>query len=214
MLKELGIIRRSARIAACAACTAVDAYAKDRIEHEPHITDRMLGGIERELDGKKIKGLVWEAKTLTSSGDGSQESKYGADFMGVLNINLNQYKISKGFLAQAKRMEARIDRGELVKQCERMLSYTPASFVFLYSKKDIRVIPASAVIASGGTNLLKDEVYSRSIFSFFEIHFVSFLGDTKIKAASRKQLCVLSKDFGVSRGILLSLTSEAYDGSL
>ena len=62
MLKELRVIRRSARIAADATRTAVDAYAKDRIEHEPHITDRMLGGIERELDGKKIKGLVWEAR--------------------------------------------------------------------------------------------------------------------------------------------------------
>ena len=133
--------------------------------------------------------------------------------MGVLNINLNQYKISKGFLAQAKRMEARIDRGELVKQCKKMLSYTPASFVFLYSKKDIRVIPASAVIASSGTNPLKERMYSRAIYSFFELHFVSFLGDTKIKAANRDQLRILSEDFGISRGILLSLTSEAYDGA-
>ena len=102
-----------------------------RIEHEPAFTDRMRGAIEESLDGLQSKAIRWSAKTLTDRGRGSQEIRYGADFMGVLNIALPNCKVCKGFLAQAKliRMDRAVDWEQLKQQCERMLNLSSHSFV-------------------------------------------------------------------------------------
>ena len=208
MLKDLQVIQDSARIAAKAADKARRAYVKGRVEHEPDITDRMLAAIESSLDGTLVKDLVWEAKTLTSRGPTAQETQYGADFMGVLDIDLPQYKVIKGFLAQAKRIEPgerlrKDDRSRMIEQCEKMLSYTCASFMFIYSHEEFRVAPAIAVLASEGINPWG--LYPKAISTFFELHFESFLGDRQIKAATPEALRNLSEDLSVRRTLWLRL---------
>jgi len=188
MIRHLAVVRQCARRCATAANGTLEAYHDQRVEHEPAFTDRMLGRIEQVMEGFEIKGIRWRAKTLTDRGSGSQESRFGADFVATLEVDLPSYSVKKGFLAQAK-ITGRLDRhrlGEfsrLRRQCEKMVRVSHAAYVFLYSQKEIRVIPALALLS------LHDEagfesLYSRNISRFFEEHFESFLGDPRIHAPS------------------------------
>lgn len=179
MLWHYGIVRETAKRIAKAIDHTVGAFREGRIEQEPAFTDRMLGSIEESLRDYQIKGVKWEAKTLTDRGRGAQETKYGADFMGVLDINLPDYSVKKGFLAQAKIVTSYINIKSLHSQCERMLKLSPDSYIFLYSRERVVVVPAISVI---GTSLRPTELYSKSAARFFEEHFKSFIGDKSLTA--------------------------------
>lgn len=187
MRRHPAIIRASATHLAEAASTAIRAYRENRVEHEPEITDRMLGAIEQAMTGFEVKGVRWTAKTLTSRSGKSQETRYGADFVGALDIDLPDFKVKKGFLAQAKRIEPdkpmRSDEfSRMQDQCSKMLEVSGQSFVFLYSKSGISIVPAGAVVSASHCN--PHELYSRGIARFYEEHFESFIGDRQISAAS------------------------------
>ena len=162
---------------------AIAAYAEGRAEHEPSITDRLLGGIEMALNGYTEHGVVWRAKTFTSQGHGAQETRIGADFAGVLNVDVGGVKLSTGFLAQAKRIapgEA-LPSGEwerFRRQCGFMLRITPAAYAFLYSKERVSIVPAVAVAASTGESL--DDLVHMAYAHFFRDHLASFLGDHRL----------------------------------
>lgn len=193
MLRYYGIIRESGRKVAEAINHTVQAYEEGRIEQEPAFTDRMLGGIEETLRGFSVKGIRWQAKTLSDRGPHAQEKKYGADFMGVLNVDLPEYSVRKGFLAQAKMVDNRfLDYRDLHRQCESMLSLSPASFVFLYSKRGVTVVPAISVI---GATADPTELYSRTAARFFEEHFESFIGDRNISAPQIEMLEALREHY-------------------
>lgn len=187
MKKYYRIIRESATHLAEAANRTVDALVDRRIEQEPAFTDRMLGRIEEAMTDYEVKGVRWTAKTLTDHGRGSQEKKYGADFIGVLDINLPDFKVKKGFLAQSKLIEPGaymnlIEYVRMQKQCDKMLSLTPDSFLFLYSLSGIYVIPAIAVMSANPCN--PHDLYARSISRFYEEHFQSFIGDRALSSPS------------------------------
>ena len=208
MLKDLRVVRTSAHIASDAADIAREAYAEGRIEHEPEITDRMLGAIESCLNYTQVNGLVWQAKTFTSRGRNAQETQYGADFMGVLDVDLPNYKVTKGFLAQAKRLERDQPvyskaRNQMTSQCEAMLSRTCESFLFVYSREEFGVVPAVAVLASNGVNPWG--LYPKAISTFFELHFESFIGDPRISAPNEDGLRALSEEFRVGKTLWLRL---------
>ena len=84
MNKRYAVIRESARRVARAANETLPTLKDGRIEQEPAFTDRMLGRIEYSMERCRTKNLRWTAKTLTDRGRNSQESRYGADFMGGL----------------------------------------------------------------------------------------------------------------------------------
>ena len=150
MIRDYGIIRESAQRIADAADRTVEEFRNGLVEQEPAITDRLLArmtdaavrtdelieGIRASLDGFTLKGVRWTAKTLTDRGRGAQEKEYGADFMGVLAIELPEYSVRKGFLAQAKIAWPDMrwpepERERMRGQCRQMLELSPASFVFL-----------------------------------------------------------------------------------
>ena len=195
-------VRKAAKRIADAIDHSVDALRQGRVEHEPAMTDRMLGAIEESLTDYQHKGIRWTAKTLTDRGQNSQESKYGADFMGVLNIELPDFRVSKGFLAQAKliRNKSAGNVAQLKKQCEKMLKLSPDSFVFLYGRSGVRVVPALSVI---GSNLDPLQLYDRSAQRFFEDHLECFIGDRSIKSASPKTLEAMRVQFKARSAILL-----------
>lgn len=183
MIRDYAVIRESAERVAEAANHTIAALAQGRVEQEPAFTDRMLGAIEEAMNGFEVKGIRWRAKTLTDRGKGSQEKKYGADFMGVLDISLQDYSVRKGFLAQAKLIKpgdymSMTEYDAMKDQCDKMLRLSPASFVFLYSSTKIRVVPALAVVGAGRRN--PHELYSRSIATFYKGHFGSFIGDPRV----------------------------------
>lgn len=181
---------------------AVTALREGRVEQEPAMTDRMLGGIEESLRNFSHKGIRWTAKTLTDRGPNSQESKHGADFMGVLNINLPNFRVSKGFLAQAKliRNGSAGDLNELKRQCDKMLNLSPDSFVFLYAEWGVRVVPAISVIGSQVEPL---QLYTRSAQRFFEEHLQCFIGDRNIHSASPGALIDLREKFDARSAIAI-----------
>jgi hypothetical protein len=182
--------KASARIAEAGQYTT-GAFQAGRVEQEPAITDRMLARIETALNGVDIGGIQWTAKTLTDRGKGSQESQYGADFLGTLNIDLPDFKVQKGFLAQSKILERLDSAGvsDLQRQCEKMLKHSPASYVFLYSKETIDIVPAISVL---GSTRHPNQLYKRSLQRFFEEHLECFIGDRSIKTASPETLSALS----------------------
>jgi hypothetical protein len=188
MLKYRRIIQDSARRIAAAANRTADDYVPDHVENEPEFTGVMLGRIRKAMDGYKTRGVRWTAKTLTSQGPKSaQENTFGADFLGVVEFDLPEYRVKKGFLAQAMRIERGqpITPGEwdrMADQCKQMLSITTESFVFVYARSGIIVVPA-LTIASATAPGNPHDFYSRTALRFYEDHFECFVGDLEISSA-------------------------------
>jgi hypothetical protein len=188
MLNSLHIVRESATRVAEAAERTVSNIDGGQLQQEPAFTDRMLGRIEEAMDGYIVKGVRWKAMTLTDRGPGAQESRFGADFLAVLDISVSGFSVKKGILVQAKMVEpddsfnqAEFDR--MVSECKKMLRMSPDSFVFLYGRAGIKVVPALSVLGlSSRTN--PHELYQRSCQRFFEEHFESFIGDASLHTAN------------------------------
>lgn len=204
------VVRKAAKHIAKAIDHSVGALNEGRVEHEPAMTDRMLSAIEVSLSSLSTPGIRWSAKTLTDRGAGSQESKYGADFMGVLHVSLPELKVTKGFLAQAKlvRGNSSGDLKELKVQCEKMLNLSPASFVFLYGMDGVRVVPAISVL---GSVLDPVDLYSRSAQRFFEEHLQCYIGDRGIDVATPAMLPALRERYLARSVLLMEATSKATD---
>lgn len=207
MLAYLKAVRKVATRIAGAVNHSVEALREKRVEQEPAMTDRMLGAIEESVRDFRTNGIRWSAKTLTDRGPGAQEFEYGADFMGVLSIELPQFSTSKGFLAQAKLLKfGRIDDPtRLRRQCKDMLKFSPASFVFLYSERDVRVVPALAIV---GTHLDPLELYHKSARSFFEGHLECFIGDKEINSPTPETLDRMRQRYQTRSAILLQGEDE------
>lgn len=183
MIRELRIIRKSAKRISEAANKVTHSLSVGQVEQEPAFTDRMLGRIEEAMTNYSIKGVRWEAKTLTDRGPYAQEARFGADFIGVLDIHLPGYSVKKGFLAQAKLIEpddpmSTANYSRMRDQCKRMLKLSAASFLFLYCRQGIFVVPALSVVSADRCN--PHELYKRSIARFYEEHFECFVGDHRI----------------------------------
>lgn len=188
MLSDFHIIQESAERVANAAKSVRNDLREGRVEQEHQLTDRLLGAIQQAMSDYQINHSVrWTAKTLTDKGRGSQEKIYGPDFVGVLEIALGDYVVTKGFLAQSKllRSEDGMDSGEyrrMQAQCEQMLSLSPASYVFFFSTRSLFVVPAVSIVGARPTNLRK--LYHKSVKTFYQEHFACFVGDPSIDAAT------------------------------
>lgn len=150
--------------------------------------------------------------TLTDRGRNSQERKYGADFVGCLEIDLPNFAVKKGFLAQAKKIEpgqsfAPTEWANLVKQCEGMLRLSPASFVFIYSVIDgLSVIPAISVVSAQKCN--PHEITNKSVQKFFTEHFDCFVGDQAISFAKIGALDQLYERYRARTAFQISIGVE------
>jgi hypothetical protein len=237
MLQHYSAVRSAATAIANAAETAVRGLNEGRVQGEEAFTDRMIGAIEERLRGgvstERLAGqsvdkiahaesdiyvanrspsITWSAMTLTSHKRSAQETEFGADFLGALEIELSDYRVKKGFLSQAKLVEPKkgMSSGEfsrLQSQCEKMLAHTPAAYVFLYSRKGIRVASALSVVAVTDKRNPYD-LYTRSIERFFEEHFQSFLGDQRINSANLKTLELLRAEYNARTGFLLRAAEQ------
>ncbi len=198
MIRSYGAVQAVAKAIAEEATHVIDAYKKSRVVDEPHITDRFLGAIEARIrtmrfgqakstgwGGGLFSPIAWEAMTLRAgSGSAAHEKEFGADLLGVFSADIPNYKVTKGFLAQAKRAEpgrpfSHSEWQRLIDQCERMLSVTPEAFVIIYSKKmGIRFFSSIAVQGFNGRDIF--EIYSLSSLEFFKRHFQCFIGDRRL----------------------------------
>ena len=157
--------------------------------------------VEEDLDdawNSVFQRVSWTARSLrTGSGIAAEEKRYGADLMGVVDINIPDYRVIKGFLAQAKRAEPgqrfqQKDWDRLYSQCETMLLRTPDSFVWVYSKTEgIRIFPAISVSTLKSRDIF--DLYSRGVSSFFEYHIECFIGDRRLNSTNIETLDVLAE---------------------
>ena len=186
--------RAVAREISEAADGAFGNYREGEKADEPAITDMILGAIGEHIRSRRFGGVTWNAHILTSSGQSAEEKRYGADFRGVLDIDIPDYSVKKGFLIQAKKAEPynplREDRWKvLISQCEKMVKCTPASFVFAYSrKKGIRVIPEVSVLGSMSRDVFG--LYNYGVQNFFENHIKCFIGDCRLGFLDMEKLDV------------------------
>ena len=129
-----------------------------RLETEPDITNRFLQSIEDTFEnGKNIDDVKFLARTLKDRGSDSAERKFGADICGILDINIQGYQITKGFLIQAKydRQLSIIKNGaihftssknsEIYRQSQDMLNITYESYIMIYNKLGFKICKADNI---------------------------------------------------------------------
>lgn len=153
----IGIVKKFGELISEAESQVIQGISEGRIETEPSITDRFLDRIEQivneyPFDEQTDQGVVFKTRTLRDRGRNAPEAQFGADFCGVLNIQLEGFKVRKGFLSQAKReghgisvhrgfyglttvkFRQNIEFDRLCQQTNDMLSITPDSFVIVYGR--------------------------------------------------------------------------------
>ena len=179
-------IREAARRAETAANEAIAAHKDETLPYEPHITDGLAVLLRNALNGQ-IKGLTWSSHVMKdASGAGAEEDQTGADLVVHVAFNSPELTYSKGVLIQAKRVEPHVAMSsslhdELVAQCEKMLSRTPASFVFDYALDGMRCGPASAIVGSNNKFLYDQCIWTP--YRFFLELFRCPIGDPRITSA-------------------------------
>jgi len=194
--KVFDLANQVARLVLLAEMQTLRAMAVGRAPDEPSITNRFLAAMEAAINGYFVPGVKWTAKTLTSIGPNTEEKKYGADFMGVLDIDITDFRVQKGFLAQAKRFEGipRSQKGwdKMRDQCDKMLRLSPDSYLFIYQIGGFQVIPAISVLSYCKPNI--EFLYEKNLVDFYVNHVMSFIGDPRIYSADGKTLSGLASE--------------------
>jgi hypothetical protein len=194
-----------ARKVAEAVTRVAEDYAVGDAVHENPISGQLTGRVKETLDGFETANVRWQVETasdikgrarlrtrqLTSQGAGSEETRFGADMIFCLDIELRDYVVRKGFLVQSKRLAhgKHLDKttaDELRRQCAKMLAVTPASMVFLYSENGIHVVPATAVAASASYDIYNLETYDVGVL--FRDFAICWFGDPLLQATDQASL--------------------------
>jgi len=219
-----GIVRKFGELISEAEKRIIEGIKDGRIETETSITDRFLNEIERIFDeqSKKDVEVYFRARTLRDRGENAPEHEFGADFCGIVNINLRNFQQSKGFLSQAKRegYGISIQRGffgattvsfskncefqRLNRQVEKMLLITPDSFVIIYSTKGFMVVPGSSI---KGLNE-KGWLYGKPVDRFFKEFLMCFIGDPRLKAYDDQTLERIRKETNARTAIMFRISEE------
>ncbi len=212
MLRHARVVREAARRVAAAVQKTAKSMTTGSVTQETDFTSRMVARIEDAVAEQNLPGLKWSAHVLRDRGPHADESQYGADLLGVLNIELPDYSVSKGFLAQAKLWRSgqtfsMREWDRLTEQCEAMLDVTPHAYVLAYSPSGVRILSAAAVAAAALVPQSLDGFYTRSVSRFFEEHFECFIGDRRLSAAHAKSLHGITATVSPRTTLLLQLGS-------
>lgn len=216
-----GIIRRFGEIVNQVEQAILERFVDGGLETEPSITDRFLGMLERALkEFESRDGVMFRARTLRDRGPSAAEQTFGADFCGVLSVDLPEFQQRKGFLSQAKREGGGIEVNRtgyraikinfsknkeftrLEDQTEKMLGITPDSFITVYSQSGIYVVPACDIHALQASNV---EVYGKRIGSFLKEFLLCYVGDTRLTAYDDDTFRELVKKTKSRTGIMFQL---------
>ena len=147
----------------------------------------------------------------------------------MFELDTPECRLRKGFLAQAKlagRSEVSVDESrefpivsvrrstqreerpsDLFPQCRQMLRMSPDSFVFVYTNRQISVIPANTVAHLSGDGI-RHPVYSMTLRQFFRGFFQSFIGDNRLNACDDETLRTLRDDTFANSAALLTVSAE------
>ncbi len=188
MIKGYKIINDLGNIIQEAAEIVVEKLKNGDIKQEPDMTSQLLATIQVLMRGYSKNGIELRTSVLSDRGPNSEESKYGADFIGTLKIRLPFLSVDKGFLAQAKLIKdktktiSKKDFDDMQEQCKKMLQITSFSYLVIYSSNGIKVLPAHMVMHvdyESMKNLLtiENNFYMKSLKDFYKNHFECFIGD-------------------------------------
>jgi len=178
--------REAAHAADRAVHAAMQKYADGLVTDEDDITGALIGRLDAAFDDR-IGGVSWSSSILRHrKGVAAQEKKAGADMLIHVAINTPQLTYSKGVLIQSKRIDdgaAMTVAGhkELVDQCDKMLNITPASFVFNYTKSEMRCASANRI--AGASNRILNNSCNLTSYRFFLELFRCTTGDRNITSA-------------------------------
>ncbi len=189
-------------------------YSIGALPDEPTITGALVTRLRDALDGFMTSGIFWSARVMSSHGANTEESVYGADFLGVLNLSMPGLSVSKGFLAQAKRQEpgTKLSRAEwkrLTEQCEKMLTYSTESFVFVYSLNGVYMVPAIKVVSCLTVEDLHT-LHPQNTGPFYRNHFECFIGDRRLNSILTDSLKELKYRDGIEISAYAEPTKQEY----
>jgi len=213
------IVRKINKLVERTVAEVIRGWSDNWVSDEHNITTNLFTRLEEQMKNISVNGLRLKVKYYAPQGPRSEEKRTGADIGVVLDVNLPGFTIKKAFLAQAKRCPvAKKDRlceltgclqSKLLSQCQDMLRITPDSFVFIYYRQGVLVVPASSIEAICGklNRKRQDKVYSKKLGSFFEEFLKSFIGDTRIAGSINNvgQLENFSREFGLRHCLYIAL---------
>lgn len=183
-------MRKIAHRAEQASASVMGKLGTGRVKHEDDLTGVLVGALDEAIKGVRTGGVTWDTSILTHR-IGGEEGTYGADLLIHVRLDTPQHKYSKGVLVQAKRigpgknMRAK-DHADLKNQCNKMLDWTPASFVFAYDSHGMRCGAATKIAGSAGRTLY--DQCSWTAYRFFLELFRCPIGDTEITSADVEEL--------------------------
>lgn len=178
--------REAAQIANKAVTRAMKKYASGFVTDEDDITGVLVGNLDTDLEGS-IGGLDWSTSIVRHRrGSAAEERTVGADVVIHVKLETPTQKYSKGVLVQAKRVdkdELMTGRAhsELIDQCDRMLTITPASYVFDYAKGRMRCGAATKLAGSTRRDLYR--ACGWTSYRFFLELFRCPVGDPRLTTA-------------------------------
>lgn len=154
-------------------------------EHTAHLFD----AVKSRLHDQNVYGVSFKVHCFKHR----EEKVIGADIAGIMTIQAGNRSLTKLYLAQAKvasharmrsRRNAAIRAGDrnLLCQCQKMLGRSPSSYVFVYSKFGVHVVPATAVQIKGRGVVDTASDYCRSLKMFYMELFKCFVGDARLGA--------------------------------
>ncbi|MGO7486702.1 hypothetical protein ACCT28_36765 [Rhizobium ruizarguesonis] len=190
-------MREAARHAKLAVEDTVESYREAEVTDEDDITGFLAGALKARLKGQ-VGDLHWSSSVLRHrKGKAAEEKILGADLLIHVRVDTPQHKYSKGVLVQAKRVGpneamSTTEHGRLIKQCDLMLNYTPAAFVFNYTKSAIRAAPAIRI--AGSTNRMLHSDCNMTSYGFFLQLFRCPIGDRNITSPQVKALLPAGAD--------------------
>lgn len=175
-----------AHLAAEGSKIAMQKLAAGRIKHEDDLAPALGQAIEDRVNGARTGGVTWDYSVLTHRKSG-EEGEYGADLLIHVKLDTPTHKYSKGVLIQAKRIGPGVnmkatDFETLKGQCDKMIGYSPASFVFSFDGKGLRAGAATKIAGSSDRGLY--EQCDWTAYRFFRELFRCPVGDARITSAN------------------------------
>lgn len=156
---------------------AVNDYRRGRVHNEDGITVSLLKALRTNRNfnawGKNIRLEIdaYRAPDEPSSGaDVAIRYQY-------LDSDSN-IRYFRGIIAQAKMYDS--SHSKLSDQCEKMIFITDESYVFTYSKTEIRVAPALPIYIDGGVGGKFRKYYSSQFHQFIFSYVQGFHGEQTI----------------------------------
>jgi len=221
-----GIVHNIGELVKNAETQIIEQMERHEIQNETTTTDRFLGTIVNEVNQHGLghsfpEGFTIRATTLTDRGPNSQESRFGADFCIILDIEGDNFRLRKGVLFQAKNSGNGIESSnpgnrvklvsltntrleELRPQVEDMFKITPDNFVIIYDTTGFRVVPGNSIqgLVQG------DSVYSKPISEFFKEFLMCFVGDPKLISTNPSEWVNEDEILKVRTGIEITLKEK------